>query len=284
MKKIILCFLLLLCTTGCAQTHHEHNVIFQDDIQIEYGSEVSSAEFVKRVDSFLINNSMIEENKIHVSNFTVTCPKIKFEKLGTISLIYKINGEEYETFAEVVDTTKPSIELETSDYTFEVGEMKDVKEYYSVSDNYDDEEDIKVSVDGIDKLDINTAGKYELVIQAKDSNGNKSEVELTVTIKDSKKEEEEKKKEEEAKREQEQASSNNSSSNSNSNSSNNQNVQIPVQTPTYTTKDYLFSSGYDMSSAPAACQADLLASGRSGQCIPLQDANGIYYGMRLTLN
>ena len=146
-----------------------------------------------------------------------------------------------------------------------------------LAENYDDEEDIKVSVDGIDKLDINTAGKYELVIQAKDSNGNKSEVELTVTIKNSKKEEE-------AKREQEQASSNNSSSNSNSNSSNNQNVQIPVQTPTYTTKDYLFSSGYDMSSAPAACQADLLASGRSGQCIPLQDANGIYYGMRLTLN
>ena len=48
-------------------------------------------------------------------------------------------------------------------------------------------------------------------------------------------------------------------------------------------KNYLFSEGYTIESAPAACQADLIASGRSGQCIFLKGEDGLYTGMQLQL-
>lgn len=75
----------------------------------------------------------------------------------------------------------------------------------------------------------------------------------------------------------------------------NQSVQQSVQqapqqsqiTPTPTqpsNKQYLFSQGYDMSSAPSACQSDLLSSGYTGSCTPIQDSDGIYLGMQLIFN
>ena len=114
-----------------------------------------------------------------------------------------------------------------------------------------------------------------------------------------KKEEEKKKAEEEerqreAERQQQQQQSaqqsqapstntNNNVSNSPATSNSSAQTQQPSSS-TPVTRDYLFSQGYDMSSAPSACQSALMASGRSGSCTPLQDSNGIYLGMRLVLN
>lgn len=290
-KKIyLILFFFVFLVVGCSQTQQTHTVIFEDDIKIEYGKNTNSAQFVTRVDSFLVKSSMIEDNKINISNFTVICPDIKSDRLGEIKLTYKINDEIYETKGTVVDTTKPQIQFKESDYTFEVGEMKDIHEYYTVKDNYDPEEDIKVTIDGIDKLDINKAGTYELKFTLKDSSGNKTEEELTITIKDS---EEEKRKQEEAQKKEQENNSQSSQSNNQQNSSNSnstynppaQNTEpsAPVQRPSYSSKDYMFSQGYDMTTAPAACQADLVASGVSGNCTPIQNEEGIYIGMRLTL-
>lgn len=313
MKKLerLCCVLMMFLTLiGCSSsTPQTHDVIFQDSIRIDLGDDdVNTAEYVKRIDSYPISGSSIDGNKIHVSNITMVCPSLKkgdLEKLGKQELIYTIGDEKYTVEANIVDSVKPVINVKDNSLTFEVGEMKGINNYYSVSDNYDASKDIKVKVKNIDKLNKNKTGTYKLVIKAWDTSGNTASKKLTVIIKDTKKEQEEKQKkrkkkkaeEEEKQREAErqqqqqqsqqtQASStntNNSVSNSPATSNSSAQTQQPSSS-TPVTRDYLFSQGYDMSSAPSACQSALMASGRSGSCTPLQDSNGIYLGMRLVLN
>lgn len=312
MKKIerLCCVLMMFLTLiGCSSsTPQTHDVIFQDSIRIDLGDEdVNTAEYVKRIDSYPISGSSIDGNKIHVSNITMVCPSLKkgdLEKLGKQELIYTIGDEKYTVEANIVDSVKPVINVKDDSLTFEVGEMKGINNYYSVSDNYDASKDIKVKVKNIDKLNKNKTGIYKLVIKAWDTSGNTASKKLTVIIKDTKKEQEEKQKEEkrkaeeeekqrEAERQQQQQQSQQTqapSTNTNNNVSNSpatSNSSTQTQQPsssTPVTRNYLFSQGYDMSSAPSACQSALMASGRSGSCTPLQDSNGIYLGMRLVLN
>lgn len=311
------CVLMMLLTLiGCSSsTPQTHDVIFQDSIRIDLGDEdVNTAEYVKRIDSYPIFGSSIDGNKIHVSNITMVCPSLKkgdLEKLGKQELIYTIGDEKYTVEANIVDSVKPVIKVENDSLMFEVGEMKGINNYYSVSDNYDASKDIKVKVKNIDKLDKNKTGTYKLVIKAWDTSGNRTSKKLTVIIKDTKKEQEEKQKEEKRKKEEEKkkaeeeerqreaerqqqqqqsqqtqapsTNTNNNVSNSPATSNSSAQTQQPSSS-TPVTRDYLFSQGYDMSSAPSACQSALMASGRSGSCTPLQDSNGIYLGMRLVLN
>ena len=313
MEKLIrLCcaLMMLLTLIGCSSsTPQTHDVIFQDSIRIDLGDEdVNTAEYVKRIDSYPISGSSIDGNKIHVSNITMVCPSLKkgnLEKLGKQELIYTIGDEKYTVEANIVDSVKPVIKVKGDSLTFEVGEMKGINNYYSVSDNYDASKDIKVKVKNIDKLNKNKTGTYKLVIKAWDTSGNTASKKLTVIIKDTKKEQEEKQKEEERKAEEEEkqreaerqqqqqqstqqsqapsTNTNNNVSNSPATSNSSAQTQQPSSS-TPVTRDYLFSQGYDMSSAPSACQSALMASGRSGSCTPLQDSNGIYLGMRLVLN
>lgn len=287
--SILLIGMSLFCGCSNLNRSQQHKIIFDENIEIEYGTDISSAKFVKRVDSFSINDSMIDKDTIHVSNFTVNCPKISnHDKLGETTLTYLIGEDEYTVNATVVDTTKPVISLEKEDLVFEVNEMKDMTEYFSVSDNYDKETDIKVDVEG--KLNKGKVGTYDLTIIATDSSANTSAMDVTVTIKDTKKEEEEKRKEQERKqreqeqkqreeqqRQQEQQAIQNQTQSSGSSYS------APSVNPSITSRDYLFSAGYDMSTAPSACQADLLAYGGNGSCTPIQDADGIYLGMHLSV-
>ena len=211
MKKLIrLCCVLMMLLTliGCSSsTPQTHDVIFQDSIRIDLGDEdVNTAEYVKRIDSYPISGSSIDGNKIHVSNITMVCPSLKkedLEKLGKQELIYTIGDEKYTVEANIVDSVKPVIKVKDDSLTFEVGEMKGINNYYSVSDNYDASKDIKVKVKNIDKLNKNKTGTYKLVIKAWDTSGNTASKKLTVIIKDTKKEQEEKQKEEERKKEEE---------------------------------------------------------------------------------
>lgn len=316
MKKLerLCCVLMMFLTLiGCSSsTPQTHDVIFQDSIRIDLGDEdVNTAEYVKRIDSYPISGSYIDGNKIHVSNITMVCPLLKkgdLKKLGKQELIYTIGDEKYTVEANVVDSVKPVISVKDDSLTFEVGKMKGINNYYSVSDNYDASKNIKVKVKNIDKLNKNKTGTYKLVINAWDTSGNTASKKLTVIIKDTKKEQEEKQKEEERKKEEEkkkaedeekqreaerqqqqsvqqsQATSTNDNVSSYPATSNSSSQTQQPSSSTPVTRDYLFSQGYDMSSAPSACQSALMASGRSGSCTPLQDSNGIYLGMRLVLN
>lgn len=200
MKKLerLCCVLTMFLTLiGCSSsTPQTHDVIFQDSIRIDLGDEdVNTAEYVKRIDSYPISSSYIDGNKIHVSNITMVCPSLKkgnLEKLGKQELIYTIGDEKYTVEANIVDSVKPVIKVKDDSLIFEVGKMKGINNYYSVSDNYDASKDIKVKVKNIDKLNKNKTRTYKLVIKAWDTSGNTASKKLTVIIKDTKKEQEEK--------------------------------------------------------------------------------------------
>lgn len=51
----------------------------------------------------------------------------------------------------------------------------------------------------------------------------------------------------------------------------------------YSNKDFLFSDGYTMSTVSEAAYNYLKSTGKSGECIPLQDDEGIYIGMRVVI-
>lgn len=307
-KKYIFIFLSLIgLLAGCqTQEQHSHTLVFKENIKVEYDSSVNTASFITRVDTYPVSQFSIDKNIINVSNLKVICPKLtrnSVQKLGTVTLNYKIGDETYSHDIQIVDTKKPTIKMKQDHLTFEVGEMKDISKYFTVKDNYDKSRDIQVKVNGIKNLKIKKEGTYKLTIVATDTSGNTSKKKVTITIKDSKREEEERKKaeEEQAKKEQEekekaeaeqkaqqqsQTSNNSSSSSTSSNSyqsysNSSQSSQSSSSVPS--TQDFLFSQGYDMSSAPSACESALNSSGRSGACTPIQDSDGIYLGMRLSL-
>ncbi len=49
-------------------------------------------------------------------------------------------------------------------------------------------------------------------------------------------------------------------------------------------KDFLFTDGYTIENVSQVAQDYLKASGYSGECIPLKDNEGIYYGMRVVFH
>ena len=291
MKKFLLItFSLVLLLSGCSSKDAKkaHTIVFDDDNRLEYRSTISTTKLITRVDSYTISSSNIEGNVIYVSNLKVICPTLKnVKKLGKVKLKYKIDDETYTYTAKIVDKTKPTIKLKNDVLEFEVGEMEDIEKYYEIKDNYDKSSDLKITIEGLTDLDKNKTGGYTITITAEDSSGNKDKKKLLIKIKDTKKEQEEKEAQEKAeakqkaKEEAEKNSNSNDSSNSSTSSSSTQS-QATYSTPV--TKDFLFSDGYDIETAPMACNSALDASPRSGSCTPLQDSEGIYYGMRLTLN
>ena len=46
-------------------------------------------------------------------------------------------------------------------------------------------------------------------------------------------------------------------------------------------KDFLFTDGYTMENVTQAAQDYLTSSGYAGECIPIQDTDGVYLGMRV---
>lgn len=63
--------------------------------------------------------------------------------------------------------------------------------------------------------------------------------------------------------------------------SQNQQSTAPAQPQKPSNRQFLFSDGYTMDTVSGACSSALFSSGYAGSCVPLQDANGIYYGMEL---
>ena len=289
MKKNLIFLFLLVLFSGCNQVANTHTIIFDENVEIEYSTHVDTTQYVRRVDAFIIDNSMRGDYEINVSNFTVSCPKLDNKSLGQIELLYKINNEIYPLKATIVDSIKPLIKVKDSTLSFKWGKFskKSLLKNIIVKDNYDSKEDIKISFVGLDSVNKEKSGEYKVTVLATDTSGNQSSKDIKIIIE----EKEEKKKEEEdvsVNESNNQKTLENSGQNNlqiqNQENTQQESTNIPSQQSSVQNKDYLFSDGYDMNSAPSACQADLLNSGRSGYCIPIKNEEGIYLGMRLTLN
>lgn len=273
-----LLFIVTVLSSGCQQESAlTHRVYFEDDIKIQYKSSADSCSYVRSADTYVIQDAMIEDGIIYVSNFKIICPTVDTSKIGVQELVYKIDDEEYIASAEVVDMTVPQIEAEDTIKLVAGSISEDLSDYFSVSDEIDDEKDITVEIDTNVK---DEAGEYYLNITATDKSGNSSSKKITIIIEEPPKPEPPAQTRPNQSSGSESSGGNNSSPSSGGNSSGSSssgNTSNPV------VKDFLFSEGYDMSTAVSACNYELLSSGRSGNCTPIVGDDGIYLGMRLTL-
>ena len=252
---------------------------------VEYGENITSIGLIKEVKGQNIQDATITKGSMTFPDLEITASEIDPMLLGEQTLTYSFSdgSEDIKETITVKDTEKPVIKLKEKEITMPLNKVKEVtwEEYYTVTDNYKDYPTIKESLD----KDTYTYGDtIVLTIKAIDYSNNTSEAKMMIHIEKKKEEVKQEKKEEQVQEQQVITQQKEPDTTAEENLSLQQQVQ-QIQEPIKAqpiSKDYLFSAGYDMSSAPTQCQLDLQNSGLSGTCIPIQDENGIYLGMRLT--
>ena len=285
--------------------------IFKDDYGIvlnkdtvEYGKNVRIVDLVESVAGNPINDSnKISSNTISVDGYEVTFDEIDTFKLGSQNITAKYTDssiQKQSLSVNIVDNKKPIIKINKDiDTKMDLKDVRRLKvdSFYSVSDNETPDKKIKIKK-YIKEEKYSYGDTVHLVIEATDKSGNVSKKKIKININEKKVEKEDVKTENDEDKEKHDASSEQhiQESSTQSNQSVQQSVQqAPQQSqitpapsqpsrPKPSNKQYLFSQGYDMSSAPSACQNDLLSSGYSGSCTPIQDSDGIYLGMQLIFN
>lgn len=253
---------------------------------IEYGENVSAIDLIKTVKNENIATAEKNRGTMTFENLEISATELNTNKLGKQTIIYSFSdgSEDISETVEIVDTIKPKIILKKKKVVLTLEEAKKTKswdKYYEVKDNYNE---FPTVLEELEKKDLNYGITTYIKVRAVDSSGNEAEEKIQLQIKEKEVKKTEKKEMEEkdvnvqkpqtpAQPVPEEEVTNEPLNPSDEKS------EEPVQIPA---KDYLFSDGYDMTTAPQACQIDLGNSGRSGMCIPIQDSNGIYIGMRLT--
>lgn len=286
--------------------------IFKDDYgivlnkdTIEYGKNVRIVDLVESVAGNPINDSnKISSNTVSVNGYEVTFDEIDTFKLGSQNITAKYTDssiQKQSLSVNIVDNKKPIIKIKKDiDTKMDLKDVRRLKvdSFYSVSDNETPDKKIKIKK-YIKEEKYSYGDTVHLVIEATDKSGNVSKKKIKININEKKVEKDESKPEDsEDKDKKDEISSEHQAQESSTQSS--QSVQQSVQQapqqsqitpapsqssrPKPSNKQYLFSQGYDMSSAPSACQNDLLSSGHSGSCTPIQDSDGIYLGMQLIFN
>lgn len=294
---LIAIFIVLNVTQKTDYTLH-----FKDSMILNYGSDDSPLILIESIGRDPVTEDMIDDNMIIIGNWQVSCDDVDTKKLGKSHVTYITSDAEQHTFEkeiEVKDIEGPKITLDEKIVEMKLSELKDfnINSLIKVKDNYSKSEDIELRLSE-DPGSIEKPGKYKIQIQAKDEFGNISKKTIQLKVKKDPEPKKEKEDEKEQVKSQEpvvEEQSNENSSNSNQTQSQQNNSlqqtqpaqqQPQVQSPSQnvskpSNKQFLFSDGYDMGNVESACAAALNSSGYSGACIPLQDSNGIYYGMEL---
>lgn len=259
------------------------DVILAKD-EIEYGESIKTSDLVERIGDFKIKEDQIRSGTLIVlPEYDVVMNEVNPRKLGIQEITFKFSNDELPEVKKsirIVDTTPPEIMLHHSDIELSLEDYQgiDLLQDVTVTDLCTKNEDLKVR--GTESAEPVPGSEFEYTITAEDGSGNQSKAVIKIRIQDEKEEEE----------------------NTSTETEPIKNIPVmeptpapvqpatpPVQQPAiaappvqnHTNKSYMFSDGYTMQTAPSACQSDLMASGASGACIPIQDADGIYKGMQL---
>lgn len=284
--------------------------IFQPKYEIKlkqneftYGESVNIASYVSSIGGTTIKSeNIISSNTIKTDNYEVSLDNVDITKLGeqTINAVFSDSSIEAQKIKiYIVDNEKPKIKFVYDEpYEMELKELKacvksdEFNSFFTVNDNETDADDIKVNT-YIKEAKYKKGDKVHLIVVATDKSENISKKSFVIKIK---KEEKVEKQTTEEKTDSSTESNSTDSSNTSSNQQTNTNTNSSQQTyqqsqtqqstqtvtePKPSNRTFLFSDGYDMSTAPSACSAALNASSYSGSCVPLQDSDGIYYGMQL---
>ena len=159
--KILLILLLLL--TGCQKETKipEETKITNEtkELNIEYGNQTTLYDIIK--------------------DETITSPniQIKRDELGTQIIEYKTNEKIVTLNLNIVDTTKPILQLQKT-YYVEINKNFDLKSKLFFGDNYDRTPTLEI----IGTYDTTKLGTYPLKVKVTDSNGNITEKETQIIV------------------------------------------------------------------------------------------------------
>ena len=210
------------------------------------------------------------------------------------TLLFGCTGSTARINVKVIDTAPPVIKVINK--TITEGDSLKISDLYTVEDNATRKPDIQIDGSFNADTDVSklSSGEYKAIVTATDKEGNSAEAEIKLTVQPKPESEPEP-----------EPTKPNSGSESNNIQQPQQPVTpvvpiqpIPTPTPTptpepepvapsapATTKDFLFSDGYNMQTAMPACQA--FSSNYAGftgtrSCQPIQSADGLYTGVRFT--
>lgn len=258
----ILFCILILVATGAFYFHYQKQKEIYKDIILTFKETAESYE----VDTALQAISFIEDTNAD----EVIFPNIDTSKIGEHTFVYIAIKDgvqkEYVLSLTFVDPILPIITLTTNTDTKYVGEHIDLLSY--IKESYDPV-DGKLEVKIESPKDYEKVGTHEIKYIVEDKNGNIQEAKLTLVIKEKIKEEQNTEKSKNSQQKQKK----DATTNTQEVPSNNQNNISHAY--------YYFADGYNMETAMSTCSSAL--SGKSGECRPMKDQNGIYIGVELIL-
>ena len=252
---------------------------------VEYGENVTSIDLIQKVKGQDIEEAIKSKGSLTFGELEITADELDTSRLGKQSIRYSFSdgSEDVVEEIEVKDSVNPVIKVKNEEIELSLSDFlntKTWKKYYEVTDNYFE---APTSTERLDKTKADYGDILHLEITAIDVSGNKSAAKLTIKIKE---EEKHKDKKEESRVNNAATVPPQNQDNKKDDSPIKPNEHLPKAENKLKPagKEYLFSDGWDMSSAPNQCQIDLQNSGVSGSCIPIQDDKGIYLGMKLIFN
>lgn len=294
---------ILLAVLFFAMFHTSYRIVLSAE-EVDFGSDVRIVDLVQSVgDRKIMPGDRISENTIQLEGYEMTFDEIDAQKLGPqeLDVIFSIPDAEDQTITvTVVDREDPVITMVgEGPFSMDLQDVRDRKfeELYTVSDNCSAVGALEVE-SHVQEETFDFGQTVTVRVNAKDSSGNTAERSFEIRInpdpEEERKKQEEKKKQESDREEQEEATADTGSETTRdepvqqpaaqpSAPAQTPSVQAPVQQsrPKPANKQFLFSQGYDMNTALAACSAELAASGYPGSCIPMQGSDGLYTGMQL---
>lgn len=266
----------LLLVGGCSR--ETLDIELKSDT-FEIGSLTSACESVKSVNGKDVQDMDKSNNTLLSDGKTVTCTSSNLSALGETILVFESKKTKVEKTITMVDTTAPIIHLDKNEIGVEVNnEYFNLKDLIKVTDAFD--KNVALAIDGA--FDIKVPGAYPVKLIAKDSSGNTSTKDIVITVKEKEKEIVTIVEEREVTTG---GSSGSSSSGSSDGSSSNGGGSSSSKGPRPSNKEYLFSDGYTIQSAPSACDADLsraYSAGWGGSCEPIGTTPNLK-GMRLVI-
>ena len=236
----------------------------QLDIQLkkdryEVGELSTACDAVATVNNVAVSEIDTNNKTLIAGGKKISCSGSELNSLGEKILIFTGEKASKEFVITLEDTTPPTIHFDGKEIAVEVNnEFFNIHDLIKVTDNFD--KNVKLSVDGA--VDINSPGDYALSLIASDVSGNQTKKDVVVHVTEREKEiitviEE---------RPIYVDGSSSGSSSSNNGSSNQQNGETPSinKENKPAGREFLFSDGYNMQTAPSACESALIDAHRQG--------------------
>lgn len=279
--KRILSILLLFLLAGCSK--EDYTIHFADEMILDYGTNLNSIHLIAKIGDVEITDEMIDGNKIILNDFIITCDEVDTNRIGQYEVKYVTNEEQKRIFSKkiiVQDISSPTIRFKEKVLSLTSDEYAkfDFDTFINVTDNWqEDKPTVSINLEKVDDV------SYNVHVSAIDRWKNEDTKSFLLKI-------EEKISSDGSTAIKQDDSQNNHPSSNIPPSSNSQSSSASSSAPSSNSnpvvkpsnKDFLFADGYTMENVTGVCTQALIESGASGMCIPIQDEDGIYLGMRLT--